>query len=159
MNRSFFALALLVPVAFSACETTGSSASSNAATRQAMVSAIAQEPPGDYYVGRRYYKTDYKFWGYIRKPRESWSTAKLVMLNENSQLAPDRAGGKLGTDNNYEYKIFGSFSGDSVYEPASNSFYPEFVFKGAELLTTTPGPIFRDAQATNPDRRVIPRPY
>lgn len=124
-----------------------------------MTDAIGQEPAGDYYVGRRYYKTDYKFWGYVRKPRSPWSTAQLVMLNENTKLAPDREGGKIGSDNNYEYKLFGSFSGDTVYEPASNRFYPEFVLRGAQVLTTTPGPIFREAGATNPDRRVIPQPY
>jgi len=29
---------------------------------------IAAEPPGDYYIGRRYYKPVFKFWGYVRKP-------------------------------------------------------------------------------------------
>jgi hypothetical protein len=65
-----------------------------------MAASIAAETPGDYYVGRRYYKEDYKFWGFIRSPRQPWSTAKLVMLNEQEVLAPDRAQGKLGSDNN-----------------------------------------------------------
>lgn len=143
-----------------ACQTTGGGGGgSSSAARKAMVDAIAKEAQGDYFVGRRYYKTDYKFWGYLRQPGQPWSTAKLVMMNENSKLAPDRAGGRIGSDNNYEYKVFGSYTGDTVYEPASNSFYPEFALKGTELLTTTPGPIYRDSGATNPDRRVIPKPY
>ncbi len=77
----------------------------------------------------RYYKVDYKFWGYVRRPGQSWTTAKMVMLNENQKLAPDRELGKLGSDNNYDAQLFGSFSGDTVYEPASNGFYPEFVLK------------------------------
>ena len=160
MNSSFFTFALFAACALSACTTTGGGGvSSTSAARKAMVDAIALEPAGNYFVGRRYYKSDYKFWGYIRKPGQSWQTSQLVMMNENSKLAPDREGGKIGTDNNYEYKLFGNFSGDTVYEPASNSFYPEFVLKGAEVVNTTPGPIYRDALATNPDRRVIPKPY
>ncbi len=160
MTRSLLVAALLTSFALPACVTSGGGfAPSNSKARKDMVDAIAAEPKGSYYVGRRYYKTDYKFWGYVRKAGEPWSTAQLVMLNENSKLAPDREGGKIGTDNNFEYKLFGNFSGDRVYEPASNRFYPEFVLKGAEILTTSPGPIYHDPGATNPDRRVIPTPY
>jgi hypothetical protein len=161
MIRPTFLIVLFAVIVASGCQTTGGGgiSASNSAARKAMVDAIALEPRGAYYVGRRYYKTDYKFWGYVRKAGEPWSAAKLVMMNENSKLAPDRQGGRIGSDNNYEYKLFGNFSGQLVYEPASNSFYPEFVLKGAELLTVAPGPIYRDANATNPDRRVIPKPY
>jgi hypothetical protein len=108
-----------------------------------MAQRIAAEPAGDYYIGRRYYKTDYKFWGYVRRPGESWTAAQLVMLNEKQKLAPDRERLEFGDDNNYEYKLYGDFSGDKVYEPASNSVYPEFVLKGYELISTNPGPIFK----------------
>src|SRR6266498_536907 len=47
-----------------------------------MAQHIAAEPTGDYFIGRRYYKADFKFWGYVRRPGEPWSTAQLVMLNE-----------------------------------------------------------------------------
>ena len=95
----------------------------------AAVVNTASEPPGDYWIGRRYYKNVYKFWGYVRRPGQPWSTAQLVMMNEQQKLAPDRAGEPLGSDNNYEYKLYGDFSGESVYEPASNSIYPEFVLE------------------------------
>ena len=108
-----------------------------------MVQHIAAEPTGDYFIGRRYYKPDYKFWGYIRKPGQPWSTAELVMLNEKQKLAPDRERLEFGSDNNYEYKLYGNFSGQTVYEPASNGFYPEFVLKRYELISTNPVPIFR----------------
>src|SRR5690606_1374098 len=75
---------------------------------------IRTEAPGDYFIGRRYYKRDYKFWGYVRRPGQPWNTAKLVMLNEHSKLAPDRAMGQIGSDNGYEYKLVGDFSGDTV---------------------------------------------
>jgi hypothetical protein len=108
-----------------------------------MVQRIATEPPGDYFIGRRYYKPDYKFWGYIRRPGQPWTTAELVMLNEKEKLAPDRERLDFGSDNNYEYKLYGYFSGDKVYEPASNGIYPEFVLKSYELISINPPPIFK----------------
>ena len=67
----------------------------------------------------------------------------MVMLNEKQKLAPDREQRKFGFDNNYEYKLMGYFSGERVYEPASNAIYPEFVLKGYELISTNPPPIFK----------------
>lgn len=126
--------------------------------RQAMNDAIRNEPPGDYYIGRRYYKVDYKFWGFVRSPGQPWSTAKLVMMNENTKLAPDREKGILGSDHGYEYKLYGHFSGETVYEPASNAFYPEFVLTGYELISTNPAPIFSTPGANDPTRRIIENP-
>ena len=142
-------------VIFSGCAT----ADPQGASRTAMLAEIKGEPPGSYYIGRRYYKVDYKFWGWVRKPGEPWSAAVMVMMNENTKLAPDRELGKIGSDNNYEYKIFGDFSGQRVYEPASNGFYPEFVLKGYELKSVSPGNIYKAAGATNPERRIIAHPY
>jgi len=104
---------------------------------------IAGEAPGDYYIGRRYFKVNYKFWGYVRRPGQPWSASQLVMLNEKQKLAPDREANSFGSDNNYEYKLYGNFSGDTVYEPASNGMYPEFVLKNYELISTSPPPIFK----------------
>jgi len=124
----------------SGCQTTESGIQN---AKVQMASRIAAETPGDYYIGRRYFKPDFKFWGYIRKPNQPWSTAQLVMLNEKQKLAPDREQVKFGFDNNYEYKLTGYFSGDKVYEPASNHVYPEFVLKGYEVISTNPPPIFK----------------
>jgi len=126
--------------------------------RQAMNDSIKTEAPGDYFIGRRYYKVDYKFWGFIRQPGQPWSTAKLVMMNEQTKLAPDREKGLLGSDHGYEYKLFGHFSGETVYEPASNSFYPEFVLTGYELISTTPPPILSSPGSNDPVRRIIEQP-
>jgi hypothetical protein len=112
-------------------------------SKMAVKAQIAAEPPGDYYVGRRYYKPYFKFWGYVRRPNQPWSTAKLVMLNEKEKLAPDRQQLSFGSDNNYEYRLYGGFTGQTVYEPASNGFYPEFLLKRYELISTNPLPIFR----------------
>ena len=108
-----------------------------------MAQNYAAETPGDYFIGRRYYKPDFKFWGYIRRPGQPWSESQLVMLNEKQKLAPDREKLDFGSDNNYEYKLYGYFSGDPVYDPASNGFYKEFVLKRYELISTSPAPIFK----------------
>lgn len=129
------------------------------AAREAMNAAIRQEAPGNYFIGRRLYKKDFKMWGWVREPGKPWSTAQLVMLNEQKKLAPDRERGKLGDDNNYEYKLFGYFSGDMVYEPASNRFYPEFVLTGYELRSIAPPPIYRNPKAIDPAARILTPPY
>jgi hypothetical protein len=145
--------------ACTSCNTADGSAAASGVSRAAMAASIGQEPRGSYFVGRRYYKRDYKFWGYIRESGMPWSSARLVMMNENSKLAPDRERAAIGSDNNYEYKLAGEFTGQTVYEPASNGFYPEFRLRGYELLSATPAPIYREAGATNPERRIIAKPY
>ena len=146
-----------MPLAFTACETP--QMRNDTASRAAMQAAIAAEAPGDYFIGRRYYKKDYKFWGYIRRPQQPWSTAQMVMLNEQEKLAPDRAQNTIGSDNNTEYKLLGDFSGQTVYEPASNGFYPEFTLRGYEVSSVAPASIFKVPGATDPSRRVIAKPY
>lgn len=151
--------AFLLAAAFlSGCQTVEMRQQSDARGR--MAAAISAEPPGDYYIGRRYYKKDYKFWGYVRRPGQPWSTAKLVMMNEQQRLAPDRAQNSLGIDNNYEYKLYGELSPEAVtYEPASNGFYPEFTLRGYEVKSVAPGNIYREPGATDPARRIIATPY
>jgi hypothetical protein len=126
--------------------------------RAAVQAQIQQEEPGNYFIGRRFYKRDYKMWGWVRPPRQPWNKAQLVMLNEQRVLAPDRKQRKLGSDNNFEYKLQGYFSGDQVYEPASNRFYPEFVLTGYEVLSTSPPMIFRDSRSIDPAIRILAPP-
>ncbi|MFY8216317.1 MAG: hypothetical protein ACOVMP_06925 [Chthoniobacterales bacterium] len=123
-----------------------------------MEAAIRAEAPGIYYIGRRFYKNDYKMWGWVREPGKPWNTARLVMLNEQTVLAPDRQQGKLGTDNNYEYQLTGRFSGETIYEPASNRFYPEFVLGGYELRSTAPAMIFTNPRSIDPAVRLLTPP-
>lgn len=147
----FKLLALFVSLALLAgCETMPEGIQQ---ARIAMSQRIQAEPPGNYFIGRRYYKPDFKFWGYVRRPGQPWSTAQLVMLNENKKLAPDREQVNFGFDNGYEYKLFGYFSGEKVYEPASNGIYPEFVLTGYELRSTNPPPIFKSQVTGQGDNR------
>lgn len=161
MHKLFATLsaAILGVLTLGGCQTTGGNTAPSGSSRAEMEAGIAAEPSG-YYVGRRYYKKDYKFWGYIRKSGQPWKTAQLVCLNENTKFAPDRAQGSIGSDNNYEYKLTGDFTGEKIYEPASNRFYPEFRLRDAQVLSTTPAPIYREgASVTDPARRVIATPY
>jgi hypothetical protein len=155
----FAANVVLGALFFAGCETVPQGIQQ---ARVEMVQQIAAEPAGDYYIGRRYYKPDYKFWGYVRKPGQPWSTAEMVMLNEKEKLAPDRERLEFGSDNNYEYKLYGYFSGDKVYEPASNGIYPEFVLKGYQLISANPPPIFRSQMSGRSDstdlRYVVEKP-
>lgn len=130
----------------------------DAGARTSMNAAILGEAPGDYFIGRRMYKQDYKMWGWVREPGKPWKSAKLVMMNEQVKLAPDREAGKLGSDNNYEYRLFGNFSGGMVYEPASDSFYPEFLLKGYEVKSTAPARIYSTRRQEEPSVRILVPP-
>ena len=90
-------------------------------SRLAMAASIQAEPPGNYFIGRRYYKPDYHFWGYIRQPGQRWSTAQLVVMNENRRLTPDREQLAIGSDNDCEYELYGYFSGGDP-----RNFHPDF---------------------------------
>jgi hypothetical protein len=148
-------VAVLLAVMLPGCETMQSE---QAARREAMNAAIRAETPGDYFIGRRFYKVDYKMWGWVREPGKPWSTAKLVMMNEQKTLAPDRQQGRLGADNNFEYTLRGYFSGDRVYEPASDTIYPEFVLTGYEVRSTNPPLIFSSARQADPKVRILAPP-
>lgn len=150
--RLLAALGLMALV--SGCETVSIEGPAQAEMR----AAIARETPGNYFIGRRMYKQDYKMWGYVREPGQPWKTAKLVMLNEQTKLAPDREAGKLGSDNNAEYRLFGGYSGDLVYEPASDGFYPEFVLKGYELISSAPPRIYSTKRQEDPSVRILAPP-
>ena len=154
MRLKFFLIPLLAAafLPLTGCETTTGGVSPSVAA------AVAQEAPGNYYIGRRYYKKDYKMWGWVRKPGQPWKSSQLIMMNENTRLAPDRDAGTLGIDNNHEYRLEGRFTGGQVYEPASNRFYPEFVLTGYQVISTAPPNIFKDRRALDPKIRLLTPP-
>ena len=152
MRRSLLGcclLPLLLPLA--GCD--GREQRAVQAARLAQRQAIPSEPTGPYFIGRRYFDTNYKFWGYLRRPGEPWKDARLVMLNEKQKLAPDRQIRQFGFDNNVEYEIYGHYTGDTVYEPVSNRFLPEFVLTGYEVRNRNPPSIFPPG-----DREAIKQP-
>jgi hypothetical protein len=152
--RSFSYLVALAAFLLTSCETLDR----EGPARAALAAAIRAEAPGDYFIGRRMFKKDYKMWGWVREPGKPWKTAQLVMMNEQLKLAPDREGGKLGTDNNFEYRLRGRFTGETVYEPASDKFYPEFQLTGYELISQTPPSIYIVKRQEDPEVRIIAAP-
>ena len=138
--RKFFPGALALLLLLNGCDTPGQSGVR--AAQLAQRNAIFSEPQGDYFIGRRYFNPNYKFWGYIRRPGQQWKAAQLVMFNEKQKLAPDREENQIGADNNAQYRIYGRFTGENVYEPASNRMYPEFQLTGYTLLEANPPTIF-----------------
>ena len=129
MNRFFLLAAFSAAFLFTGCEAPIVLQSSQ--DRQAISTAIAGEAPGNYFVGRRFYKVDYKLWG---------------------------ARNAIGSDNNYEYRLSGYFSGEKVYEPASDTFYPEFVLTGTSVISTNPALIFPDQRWIDPAIRLLGPP-
>ena len=168
----FFPLALVgtlfLLLSGTSCTTTGSSSSGSSGagmpaynpgnplvrSRNAL---IAQEQPGNYYIGRRWWTDGTRFWGYLRKPGEPWINAKLVIMNESVKLQPDRlpedgTARRHGFDHNYEYRIYGSFTGNVIYDPNSNFEVPEFRLTGYELINANPGFLFMPGEAYSPNR-------
>lgn len=113
---------------------------------------IAQETPGDYYIGRRYYIPYTRFWGYLRKPQQSWRTAQLVIMDERDCRQPDRGiepplkNPVFGTDQNVEYVIRGQYTGEKAYEPNSDMALPVFRLAGYEVRDREPGFLFTPSE-------------
>lgn len=109
---------------------------------------ISSEPTGNFYYGRRYFVDKTRFWGYLRQPRQPWSEATLVMMNESVKSQPDRMpevgpyNARHGYDQNYQYRITGSYTGRKIYDPASNLFIREFKPSGFSLIERQPGWLF-----------------
>lgn len=128
---------------------------------------IAQEPRGDYYIGRRYFVRGSRVWGWIRQPGEVWNDARLTVINERNRLLPDRVkegsvsnGRYQGYDHNREYRLTGYFTNDRVYDPTTNLILPEFVLQSYELVDRDPGFLFEPGETRSNTRllRTYPIP-
>ena len=151
-------------VVLTQCGETMGSGNMGGPTAEARAAKIASEPRGDFFYGRRYYVYKTRFWGYLRKPGEPWSRAKLVVFNESKKTNPDRMpeagppGQRYAFDQNFEYRIRGNYTGRQVYEPNSNQFLPEFMLTGYEVVDRQPGWLFRPDDRYDPMRiTVVPR--
>lgn len=141
---------LLIPVLLASCE---SARDPQIDLRNA---AIAAEPLGDYYLGRRFFIERTHFWGYVRRPRQQWQESKLVILSEKVTRSPDRLpevptgnSSAYGFDHNHEYRLWGYFSGRNLYDPNSNLILPEFVLQRYELSNPSPGWLFNPRERFN----------
>ncbi len=145
-------------LALSQCAQLGGAGNMGGPTVEERQAAIASEPTGDFFYGRRYHIEKTRFWGYVRKPRQPWSRAQLVMMREDRQTQPDRLpedgppGQRFGFDQNYEYRLRGHFTGREAYDPNSNQFLPEFMLTGYELIDRNPGWLFTPQDRYDPRR-------
>lgn len=154
MRLPAFRLTFLLPllaVMLSSCESPNI-----AAQLEARRAAIAAEPPGDYYIGRRFHIDRTHFWGYVRRPRESWNTSKLVIMNEKMKATPDRlpespesGGNAFGFDHNHEYRLKGYYSGRRIYDPNSDLKLVEFVLQDWQPINSSPGWLFKPNEKFN----------
>jgi hypothetical protein len=151
MIRLVQALLLLSFIFLTACEDP-----TIAPAIEARRAAIAMEPRGDWFIGRRFYIERTQFWGYLRRPGQSWESSRLVIMNEKQMKQPDRVfeepkdfSPKHGYDHNHEYKIWGRFTGRTIYDPNSDLFLPEFVLTKWELVNPRPGWLFKPKEKFN----------
>ena len=159
MLRRLFLLAVMAVVLSQCAGMGGGAGNMGGPTVEERAARIASEPTGDFFYGRRYYVEKTRFWGYVRKPRQPWSRAKLVMMREDQKTTPDRfpeagrEGPLYGFDQNHEYRLYGRFTGQDAYDPNSNQFLPEFLLTGYERIDENPGWLFHPSDRY--DRRQI----
>ncbi len=148
-------LRLLFLLAAAALLASCASSARNAEMDAQRRAAIAAEPRGDYFVARRFHIDHTHFWGYVRRPGEPWFKSRLVVINERFCKIPDRlpeqpaSGPAYGYNHNYEYHLWGEFSGRKVFDPNSNMVLPEFVLKSYKLVNQNPGYLFRPNERFN----------
>jgi hypothetical protein len=103
------------------------------------------------YIGRRWFvqapRSTCQFWGYLKKPGESWHRARLVIMDAQAgvsppDLAPVAPGPPFyGEDHNCEYAVEGDFTGQRAYDPNSDLELPLFAARRFTLLNRNPGPL------------------
>jgi hypothetical protein len=126
---------------------------------QARNAAILAEPRGDWFIGRRYFTNKVRYWGYLRRPGHLWEQAKLVVMDERRGVTqPDRlpespsgGGNAHGYDHNYEYRIWGDYTGEHCYDPNSDRELPLFAPSRFEVINREPGFLFSPRDRYNPN--------
>lgn len=147
---------LLCQCAFNSSSGAGGPPNMGGPTVEERNASIASEATGDFHYGRRYYVQKTRFWGYLRNPRQSADKAKLVIIREDRKLNPDRLpengpdGQRYGFDQNYEYRMSGSYTGETSYDPNSNQILPVFLLTGYEVVNRNPGWLFSPSDHYNP---------
>lgn len=162
----YFKPFFLLVLSFLLCQCAGTfgTGSMGGPTMDERAAEIDREPKGDFFYGRRYFVNKTRFWGYLRKPGQSARHAKLVVFRESNKLNPDRLpedgpeGQRYGFDQNYEYRIWGRYTGREVYDVNSNQFLPEFLLTNYDLVNRNPGWLFRPDDSYDPTRiTLVPR--
>ncbi len=90
-----------------------------------------------YGVGHRLIDTDGgEGWGWVRKADDDWGGAKWIALQETPGLviAPFRRLLVPDSDNNWEYRFWGSFASYKAYDPHLDEMLPVFILQGYEVI-------------------------
>jgi hypothetical protein len=161
MNRRLLLLSALLPFLLPSCNTSGGAGfdepDDNGPEVQARNAAILAEPRGEWFVGRRYFTSKCRYWGYVRRPGELWTSARLVVMDESAARTPDRLpeqpvmGNAHGFDHNSEYRIWGRYSGRTAYDPNSDCELPVFTATRYELISSSPGFLFSPRERYSPN--------
>ena len=161
-RRQLLFLPAVLPL-LNSCGTPGGGGSGdftdNDPQAQTRNAGILAEPRGEWFIGRRYYTNKVRYWGYLRRPGQLWDSAKLIVMDENRGVSqPDRlpevpGGGANahGFDHNYEYRIWGSYTGQICYDPNSDRELPMFAARKFEVISRTPGFLFTPRDNYNPN--------
>jgi hypothetical protein len=158
MTRRFILLLISLLPLLNSCATTEGGDTGAGQSVQLRNAAIRAEPRGDWYIGRRYFTNKVRYWGYLRSPGQLWDTAKLVVMDENRGIrTPDRlpeapaSGNAHGFDHNYEYRVWGNYTGRVVYDPNSDREVPLFAPRKFEVISEHPGYLFSPKDRYNPN--------
>jgi hypothetical protein len=159
MTRRFILLLISLLPLLTSCGTTDGGDTGGGQGVQLRNAAIRAEPRGDWYIGRRYFTNKVRYWGYLRKPGELWESAKLVVMDETRGVrTPDRlpeapagGGNAHGYDHNYEYRVWGHYTGRQVYDPNSDTELPVFAASKFEVISAQPGFLFSPKDRYNPN--------
>jgi hypothetical protein len=92
---------------------------------------------GDYWIAHRHLDDDGgQGWGWIRKSSDDWGDGTWIALQETLGLAvaPHRKLAATSTDNDWEYKFWGSMAPYKAYDPRLDELLPVFVLQGYEVI-------------------------
>ena len=100
--------------------------------------SLVSPPPGgpvEEFVGHRKTDKEGSGWGWIKRADEDWKKGRWVTLRENAKHpAPWRALGKKDADENFEYRMWGYFAQQQVYDPIYDEMLTVFVLDHYESL-------------------------
>ncbi|MEM9444135.1 MAG: hypothetical protein AAGA18_02170 [Verrucomicrobiota bacterium] len=91
---------------------------------------------GDVFIGQRHCQYKYSGWGWMKKEKESWSSARWVMIKEipGRHKVPHRYLSDEHGDHGIRYKMWGRFADYKGYEPNTDRLVPIFILRGWEVI-------------------------
>ncbi|MDX6767200.1 MAG: hypothetical protein SFU85_10465 [Candidatus Methylacidiphilales bacterium] len=106
---------------------------------------------GPIWIGHRAVIDRYAGWGWIKKDKQSWGSAKWVMLEEapGKSVAPGRHYGRPTGDDGMTYRLYGEFTDYKGYEPNYDVFVDVFRIRGWETIGKEQHPNLRPPRSSS----------